>query len=200
MKNIRSTLYSLGFLLLCIFTISCKDSPKDNLPKTESDITLMEVDSINSSGDPATIKTPNNGDNVINAYLNLKNALMEDETETTKKLARRLIIAFKEIDVRGFPFKEQAKLREILDTAVVESTHISGSDLVHQREHFNALSENVLQLVSIVGTTKTLYQDFCPMYNDGKGAVWISETRVIKNPYYGAGKMLHCGSIQEVIN
>jgi len=200
LKTIRSALYASGFLLLGIFAISCKDSPKDNRLKTESDSSYVEVNSINPSGDPTTIKTPNNADNVVIAYLNLKNALMEDKTETTKKLARRLIIAFKEFDVRGLPLKEQAKLRDILDTAIEESTHISGSDLVHQREHFNALSEKLLELIAIVGTTKTLYKDFCPVYNDGKGAVWISETKAIKNPYFGAGKNLHCGSIQEVIN
>jgi len=200
LKKIRSTLYASGFLLLSIFAISCKDSPKDNRPKTESDSSYIEVDSINSNVDIAAIKTPNNADNVVIAYLNLKNALMEDETETTKKIARRLIIAFKEFDVHGFPLKEQDKLREVLDDAIVESTHISGSDLVHQREHFVVVSEHVLKLISITGTTKTLYQDFCPMYNDGKGAVWISETKAIKNPYFGAGKMLHCGSIQKVIN
>ncbi len=200
MKKIRSTLYVSGFLLLSILAISCKDSPKDNRPKTESDSSYMEVDSLNPNVDIVTTKATSNADNAVIAYLNLKNALMEDETETTKKIARRLIIAFKEFDVRGFPLKEQAKLRKILDTAIVESTHISGSDLVHQREHFNTLSENVLELISIAGTTKTLYKDFCPMYNNGKGAVWLSETKAIKNPYFGAGKMLHCGSIQEVFN
>jgi hypothetical protein len=45
---------------------------------------------------------------------------------------------------------------------------------------------------------QTLYKDFCPMYNEGKGATWISETREIKNPYLGK-KMATCGSVKEEI-
>jgi hypothetical protein len=34
------------------------------------------------------------------------------------------------------------------------------------------------------------------MYENGKGAVWISEYKEIKNPYLGT-KMLTCGSIKK---
>lgn len=194
-NNVRSILGIMGILLLSILAVSCKESPKDNMSTTRSG-----VDSTRSNGNSKTLNVRNNADDVVMAYLNLKNALMEEENVSTQKLARRLILAFKEFDENGFSGEEQKELREILDNAIEQSTHISGSDLVHQREHFVAVSEDVLELIAIAGTRKTLYQDFCPMYNDGKGAVWISETKAIKNPYYGAGKMLDCGSIQEVIN
>lgn len=29
-----------------------------------------------------------------------------------------------------------------------------------------------------------IYVDYCPMYNDNKGAIWLSETKEIKNPYW----------------
>jgi hypothetical protein len=44
----------------------------------------------------------------------------------------------------------------------------------------------------------TIYIDHCPMYNDNKGADWISKESGIKNPYYGA-MMLTCGSTKETI-
>jgi hypothetical protein len=37
------------------------------------------------------------------------------------------------------------------------------------------------------------------MANEGKGAIWISETADIKNPYMG-NKMSTCGQIKEEIN
>lgn len=58
------------------------------------------------------------------------------------------------------------------------------------------LSRDVDDLLGVFGTSKVLYQDFCPMYEDGKGAVWISEYKEIKNPYLGT-KMLTCGSIKK---
>jgi len=36
------------------------------------------------------------------------------------------------------------------------------------------------------------------MYNGDKGAMWLSETTEIRNPYFG-GKMLECGVVKKVI-
>lgn len=202
MKEMRSILSIAGILLLSISAISCKESAKDTLPSTkaESDSTLMEVDSLDSKETSSMHKDNNSGDSIVTAYLSLKNALIESESDLAQKFARKLIIALKEFDIKSFSLDEQEQLKEIIEDAIEQSTHISGSELTHQREHLGAVSEDVLELIAIAGTTKTLYQDFCPMYNEGKGEVWISETKAIKNPYYGAGKMLNCGSIQKVIN
>jgi hypothetical protein len=51
-------------------------------------------------------------------------------------------------------------------------------------------------LIALFGTDRKLYLDHCPMYNDGKGATWISATREIRNPYYGAA-MLSCGALKK---
>ena len=61
------------------------------------------------------------------------------------------------------------------------------------------LSTDINDLITLVGTNKTLYQDFCPMANDGKGAIWLSEFEDIKNPFFGS-KMLKCGKVQKKIN
>jgi hypothetical protein len=36
------------------------------------------------------------------------------------------------------------------------------------------------------------------MAQDGKGAMWLSESKEIKNPYFG-DKMMECGSVEEEI-
>jgi len=36
------------------------------------------------------------------------------------------------------------------------------------------------------------------MYNDGKGANWLSTENGVKNPYYGS-QMLNCGKTIETI-
>jgi hypothetical protein len=36
------------------------------------------------------------------------------------------------------------------------------------------------------------------MAKDGKGAMWLSETKEIKNPYFG-DKMMECGEVNEII-
>ena len=197
MKKLRAILCVSVGLLLSISAVSCKDSVHESTSNSSEEMNSVNQTETDST---ETIKQHKNADAVVMAYLTLKNTLMESETESSKKIARKLIIAFKEFDVKSFSSEEQNELKPILEDAIEQTTHISGSELVHQREHFVAVSEDVLELIAIAGTTKTLYQDFCPMYNDGKGAVWISETKAIKNPYFGAGNMLSCGSIQNVIN
>ena len=61
------------------------------------------------------------------------------------------------------------------------------------------LSKDIADLIKTFGTGgQTLYKDFCPMASDGKGAIWISEVKEIKNPYLGS-KMPECGSVKETI-
>lgn len=198
MNKLNYIFFVLGSFLLMASAISCNDlveksnssaTPEETAPKTQ-------LDTLASS----EVKQHQNVDEIVMAYLTLKNTLMESQTETSKKDARKLLIALKEYNIKSFSSEEQKELKIILEDAIEQTTHISGSELKHQREHFVAVSEDVLELIAIAGTTKTLYQDFCPMYNNGKGAVWISETKAIKNPYFGAGNMLSCGSIQNVIN
>ncbi|MNG29248.1 hypothetical protein D3C84_1146450 [compost metagenome] len=43
-----------------------------------------------------------------------------------------------------------------------------------------------------------LYVHYCPMAFDNKGAVWISTTKEVRNPYFGE-KMLKCGEVKETI-
>ena len=60
------------------------------------------------------------------------------------------------------------------------------------------LSIDIADMVAITGAAKTLYQQYCPMYNNNKGGMWLSASEEIKNPYYGA-KMLNCGEVQKEI-
>lgn len=81
---------------------------------------------------------------------------------------------------------------EIPDDAKEHAEHIgdNAGKLDHQREHFVSLSKDVNDLIMMFGFTQKLYQDFCPMADDGKGAIWISEIKEIKNPYLGAKNLL----------
>ncbi|WP_298392048.1 DUF3347 domain-containing protein, partial [Hydrotalea sp.] len=75
----------------------------------------------------------------------------------------------------------------------------NSADIRHQREHFVMLSKDISDLIKAFGTGgQTLYKDFCPMANNGKGAIWISELKEIKNPYLGKA-MPTCGTVKETI-
>jgi hypothetical protein len=40
----------------------------------------------------------------------------------------------------------------------------------------------------------TIYKQYCPMAFSNTGAYWLSESKEIRNPYFG-DKMLKCGRI-----
>jgi hypothetical protein len=87
---------------------------------------------------------------------------------------------------------------EIMENSKKHAVHVIKYPIGHQ-EHFESLSNNVKDLIALIGTDKKLYLDFCPMYNNKKGAIWISETKEIKNPYL-EGEMPTCGKILKQIN
>jgi hypothetical protein len=70
--------------------------------------------------------------------------------------------------------------------------------LGHQREHFAILSKDMYDLVKAFGGGQVLYKVLDTMYNNGKGAFWLSETKEIKNPYMGKA-MSSMGTIKEEI-
>ncbi len=136
---------------------------------------------------------------IIDAYLQIKNGLVATDKNATAKGAKALIAAFDAFDMKSLSGETHKKYMEIVENAKEQAEHIVKSPIAHQREHFEILTEDISDLITLLGTDKTLYIDFCPMANNNKGAYWISESKEIKNPYYG-DKMLTCGSVKKQIN
>lgn len=138
---------------------------------------------------------------IIKGYLPLKNALAQDDSKKASDAAKNLFSVLKKIDISKTDAKSNSELRDILESASENAEHIgdNAEDIAHQREHLLSLSNDITDLIGEVGTGGLkLYQDFCPMYNNGKGGTWISETKEIVNPYEGT-KMLNCGSVKKVL-
>ena len=94
--------------------------------------------------------------------------------------------------------KLRKNLQDIIQGAKEHTKHIGNNSnkINYQREHFVSLSKDINDLAKQFGSKQKLYQDFCPMYDDNKGASWISEIKEIKNPFYGS-KMSTCGSVKK---
>lgn len=134
---------------------------------------------------------------VVDHYLHIKNALANDNETEAASGGNAMFTALNNVD-KSLLTADQKKVYEENEEDVKEhAEHISKSKMDHQREHFAMMSEDVYSLVKAFGAGKTLYHDYCPMYNN-KGALWLSETVAIKNPYMG-GKMPKCGTVEEKI-
>ncbi len=136
---------------------------------------------------------------MIGAYIEIKNGLATDNNKNAAKGGTALVKAFSVFEMTKLSAETHKEYMEIMESAKEHAEHIIKSDLKHQREHFLALSTDIIDLVALLGTEKTLYKDFCPMANNNKGGFWLSEIKDIKNPYYGA-RMLKCGSVKKQIN
>ena len=135
---------------------------------------------------------------IINDYLELKDALVADNSEGAAQAGESLVAAFENFNMSGYEAAERQELTEIIESAKEHADHISYSDMAHQREHFELMSIDMVDMLAITGSPERLYQQFCPMYNNKKGAIWLSTSEEIRNPYFGQN-MLSCGEVQKEI-
>jgi hypothetical protein len=137
---------------------------------------------------------------IVSVYLQMKNAFTEDNSSGGATAGKKLDAAFKNFDKSALTPAQRKTYEDVETDAREHAEHIgkNGGNIAHQREHFELLSKDIYDLVKAFGGGQVLYRDFDPMYNKGKGAYWLSETKEIKNPYMGKA-MLTSGSIKEEI-
>jgi|GEM_PF-1325140 len=138
-------------------------------------------------------------DVIAHFYTHIQTGLADDDVEEVSIRAKQLVNHMHEYDTVVFAEKEQ----EVYDKYEIKIIELSkaiqnSEDIEAQRKYFESMSDVIYQLVKTVGTTEPLYKSYCPMAFDGKGAMWLSETEDIANPYYGVS-MYSCGSVQEVL-
>lgn len=136
---------------------------------------------------------------IIDAYFEIKNGLVADSKEKTADGGKSLLTAISKFDMSTLSEDVHKEYMEIQESAKEHAEHIIKSPIDHQREHFEDLSKDITDLITLLGTDKVVYQDFCPMVNKNKGAYWLSETKEITNPYFGS-KMMKCGSVEKQFN
>lgn len=138
----------------------------------------------------------NRMDAVITYYLQIKNALASDKSNEAAKAGGQLKNALAILGKQSMTQKQKKAYADLSPAAEENAEHISknGGDIDHQREHFQSLSQEIYILVKIFGTSQKLYKDYCPM----KKSIWLSETKEIKNPYFGQS-MPSCGTIKDTI-
>lgn len=143
----------------------------------------------------ASVKT------IVDAYLQVKNALVADNAADAAKAAAGITSALKGLD-KSLLTADQKIVFDAAETGLktgAAELEKQPTDLAVQRAHFFTLSQGVYELAKAFGAGRTLYHDHCPMARDNQGALWISELKDVKNPYFGAD-MLTCGTVEEVIN
>ena len=133
-------------------------------------------------------------------YTHLTFALSGDDDKEAVSAAKGILASFPKIDKNGFSDEQKKEFAELEASISEHAEHIADNagKIDHQREHLDIMSTDFYDLLKDFGTPKPVYKVFCPMYNDNKGTFWLSDSREVKNPYYGK-EMLSCGEVQEEI-
>lgn len=75
----------------------------------------------------------------------------------------------------------------------------NASNIDEQRTAYAQMSKAMEALIKEGGLSSgAMYVEYCPMAFNHKGATWISNSKDIRNPYFGE-KMMNCGEVQETI-
>ena len=188
----------LSSVIIAAVLTACVNNDTSSVKTTQSanDTPAKANTEINNTATAQTAAV----DEVVTSYIQLKNALANDNGKDAASAGKQVSEAMKKLDAASFTSDQKKMFDEVKDDMKEHAEHIStnGSKIEHQREHFDMLSKDMYDLVKASKPSQTLYLAHCPMYNDNKGGNWLSEVKEIKNPYLGK-KMPDCGEVEEEI-
>jgi 5S rRNA maturation endonuclease (ribonuclease M5) len=138
---------------------------------------------------------------VVNAYLEMKDALINDNVAGVDKAAAKMAQKVGTVDGSSLKGEGESAWQQhfsLYSDKLTEMQHVEGLD--EKRSYFSHISEIMYCTIKSFDLKKEieLYAIYCPMAFDGKGAYWIAETEEVSNPYFGS-KMLKCGKVEEVL-
>jgi hypothetical protein len=186
MKTILKTVLALSFAALLA---ACSNNPQTaDSHEGHDHATTAPVAA--AAAAPTTSASVSVKDDHLNAvyeqYQQLTSALTDGKVAEAKIAALALESGAKEIKGGATLAKTAAQIT-------------NAADLESQRTTFASLNDEFIALLKETGLNSgELYVAHCPMALNDKGAYWVSNTKEIKNPYFGES-MLTCGAVKETI-
>ena len=190
----------ISFILAFALLASCNSTSDEKKESKVPDTSVDQQAKTAASGTSKNMENMNPLSGILVSYLQMKNAFALDNDKDASIAGNNMVKAFANFNTTGLTTAQSKKYNDIRDDAKEHAEHIgmNAGNIKHQREHFEMLSKDVYELVKSMGAGQKLYYDHCPMYNGGKEANWISETKEINNPYLGKS-MPTCGTVTEEI-
>jgi Cu(I)/Ag(I) efflux system membrane fusion protein len=137
---------------------------------------------------------------VYNDYINLKDALVKDDSDYVMAESKKLLDNLSEVDMKLLMDKEAhnhwMSLEKEIKASVTSISNTSG--IKGQRDHFKHLSSHLIKVLQLFGVNEKVFVEFCPMADNNNGAYWLSKEEKVINPYFGDA-MLTCGEVKQVI-
>lgn len=176
---------------------ACKDGGKPASTDTTASAAKPEQHNPQSDlSDDQTAKLMN----LVTAYYSLKDALVASDGAKADGAASKLLSEAELFrnDIGNQPQAAQIKphLEELM-RGCEAITGQKGMEVEIDRKHFAALSDAMFKVMKEAHLRHGgVYQQFCPMAMNDKGAYWLSPESEIKNPYLPK-TMLECGEVRD---
>jgi len=136
---------------------------------------------------------------IFESYFALKDALVKSDGKLVSTLAKDLLANINSVKMEKLSSEEHTVWMKVMSSLKSNTEKIAATTSIEkQRVVFMDLSANFYDLLKVSKQDYSIYYQNCPMYNDGKGANWLSKENAVKNPYYGS-QMLTCGKTVETI-
>ena len=171
--------------------------------KEETTSIASNEDHSNHSNHSETTTTVIQDENQLKAvfdnYFLVKDALITSNGISTASASKELVTAINNVKMDKLDMDIHMVWMKVVNTIQKDAENIANTkDVKIQRDHFTSLSKEIYTVIKISKYENPVYYQFCPMFNDGKGANWLSKENAVKNPYYGS-MMLSCGKTVETI-
>jgi Cu(I)/Ag(I) efflux system membrane fusion protein len=138
---------------------------------------------------------------VFNNYLGVKDVLVKDDSKKVADNAKKLLNKLNLMDMKLLKDNNAHNHWMKLEKELKSSTKsiVETSNIKEQRNHFKHLSSHLGSAIQSFGINEKVYNQFCPMADNNKGAYWLSKEEKVSNPYFGDA-MLTCGEVKQVID
>ncbi|HUW62646.1 MAG TPA: efflux RND transporter periplasmic adaptor subunit [Candidatus Bathyarchaeia archaeon] len=138
---------------------------------------------------------------ILKPYTEMHEALAHDDFNKASAALPKLRQALDKIDMmllKGDAHTLWMKHLESLNAGIKKIA--DAKDIGGLRSAFSPLSNELIDAYTVfgVGEGGPIYQLFCPMAFDNKGASWLQLDREVRNPYFGS-TMYKCGSVRATI-
>ncbi|MEO8771646.1 MAG: DUF3347 domain-containing protein [Ferruginibacter sp.] len=153
-----------------------------------------------------------NVDKMVGAYLDIKNAFIEDDSVKAKESTKTFISLLDSIPLQELKNDTasifQTAQSNVNDIKANANSLIAQTTISEMRHDFSMVTDmmypSFFKAINYEG--QNIYLQNCPMaFGDDQPANWISNSNEVVNPYLGKhhpeykATMLHCGSVKDSI-
>jgi Cu(I)/Ag(I) efflux system membrane fusion protein len=135
---------------------------------------------------------------VLQDYLTLQAALAGDDDAAAKKAGEKFTSTLKKMDMSLLKGEALTLGTKTMETLRKGTEMIAAAqDIEAMREAFEPLSVGMANSVERLGVEikGPVFELYCSMAFNNRGAIWLQQDEDIRNPYFGA-QMLKCGEVK----